>query len=197
MKPNIVLIGSVGAGKSTQAELLAQKLGIVRRPLDDLRWDYYREIGYDDELAKTIQAAEGFQGLYRYWKPFEVHAVERLLAEAQNSVIDFGAGHSVQEDEALFARVQRALKDQRVVHLLPSPDLIESAYVLKRWKWNGQAGEINFHDHFVNHPSNHRLANHVIYTLGKSPEQTRDEIIAALKLNTSNHGSTEDADTYA
>jgi shikimate kinase len=102
MTTDIILIGPISVGKSTVGSLLSQRLGWTQRSMDDLRWDYYQEIGYDEELAKHKRETEGFWGLYRYWKPFEAYAVERLLAEHQQCVIDFGAGHSVYEDAVLF-----------------------------------------------------------------------------------------------
>ena len=84
MLSDIILIGPVGTGKSTLSRLLAEKLGLPRRSMDDLRWDYYKEIGFDETVQKQIAEQEGFLGVYRYWKPFEAHAVERLLAEHYN-----------------------------------------------------------------------------------------------------------------
>jgi hypothetical protein len=45
--------------------------------MDEYRWGYYKEIGYDEELAKHKRQTEGFWGVYQYWKPFEAYAVER------------------------------------------------------------------------------------------------------------------------
>lgn len=57
------------------------------------------------------------------WKPFEAYAVERMMADRPLAVIDFGAGHSVFEDETLFERVRVALEPfPNVVLLLPSAD---------------------------------------------------------------------------
>jgi alpha-N-arabinofuranosidase len=183
-RSEIILIGPIGAGKSTQGKLLAEKLGLPQRAMDDLRWAYYKEIGYDEELSRQIGEKEGFPGVYRYWKRFEIHAVERLLAEHRDCVIDFGAGHSVYEDEALFERARRALEPFRnVVLLLPSPDLEESVRLLRERTGTEPGGEadgplpIDFCEHFVRHPSNHRLATIVVYTDGKSPEEIRDEIL--------------------
>ena len=184
MRPEIVLIGPMNAGKSTQGRLLAAALGLPQCAMDDVRWDYYAEIGYDKEHARQIHDAEGFLGLYRYWKPFEIHALERVLAERRDCVIDLGAGHSVYEDDALFARARAALAPfANVVLLLPSEDPEESIRVL-RARGGGSApapNEFDFVAHFVRHPSNQDLATVVVYTEGKTPEETRDEILARVQ----------------
>ena len=181
MISDIILIGPIRAGKSTLGKLLAEKLGLPQCSMDDLRWGYYKEIGYDETVQKQVEKQEGFPGVYRYWKPFEAHAVERLLAEHHNCVIDFGAGHSVYEDDALFARIQRLLVPYaNVVLILPSPDLDESVRMLKERGFDGVSNGFDFHEHFVMHHSNHDLAKIVVYTKGKSPEETREEILAAV-----------------
>ncbi len=185
----IILIGPMGAGKTTIASLLAQKLGILHHELDARRWDYYLELGYDEAYATQIRATKGFATLYQYWKPFEIHAVERILAEYPDGVISFGAGHSVYEDEALFTRAQRALAPfKHVILLLPSADPDEAAAILKARFF--EVGKVEgftpspqtlaMIDHFISHPSNRRLAKHVIITDGQSPEQTCDTIIRLL-----------------
>lgn len=182
MIENIILIGPMGAGKSTQGGLLADTLDLPRCPMDSVRWNYYREIGYSDETASEIEKAEGFAGVYRYWKPFEAHAVERLLTQNQDCVIDFGAGHSVYEDEALFARVQAALAPYpNVVLLLPSPDPDASLRILQERSGAPAPDGFDLNAHFVRHPSNATLAKIVIYTQDRTPEQTRDEVLAAVR----------------
>jgi broad-specificity NMP kinase len=177
----IILIGPIGTGKSTLARLLSEKLSIPRCCMDTLRWAYMKEVGYDEAVEKQIKEHEGWRGVFRYWKPFEAHMVERLLAEHPDCVIDFGASQSVYEDEADFARVQRALAPYpNVVLVLPSPDLDESVRMLKERVWDGIAGGFDFHEHFVKHPSNHRLARIVVYTKGRSPEETRDQILEII-----------------
>jgi shikimate kinase len=179
----IIVIGPIGVGKSTLARLLAKKLQIPHCPMDALRWDYYKEIGYDEELAKKINEKEEFLGLYRYWKPFEAHAVERILAENSKCVIDFGGGHSVYEDDELFTRIQRILAPyENIVLVLPSPDLDESVRVLNERNGNMVSKGFDFNEHFVKHHSNHDLAKIVVYTEGKSPEETCDEILRLIKF---------------
>lgn len=177
----IILIGPIGAGKSTVAALLSGKLNLPQVSMDELRFDYYQEIGYDAEFAKHKRETEGLWGVIHYWKPFEAHAVERLLASHTNCVIDFGAGHSVYEDETLFARVQRALSPcPNVFLLLPSPDLDESIAMLnEREPWLREMSP-NINEHFIRHPSNYTLARFILYNKGKSPQETCDEISELL-----------------
>ena len=127
MKSIIILIGPMSAGKSTLAKRLAKQLGVPRDELDEVRQKFYQEIGYDEKFASEIVGIEGMKGLIDYWKPFEAHAVERALEDYHNCVIDFGAGHSVYDDEELFQRVSKALKPYKyVIQILPSPDMDRS-----------------------------------------------------------------------
>lgn len=91
-KFEIILIGPVGSGKSTIAALLSNRLGLPRRSMDEVRWKYYDEIGYDWGTAKESHIQGGFWGLYHYWKPFEAYAVKRLLENFRDCVFDFGGG---------------------------------------------------------------------------------------------------------
>jgi shikimate kinase len=179
---DVILIGPMHAGKSTLGRLLAERLGLPQVSMDDVRWAYYKEIGYDEKRSEELRAEGGFLAVYRYWKPFEAYAVERLLAEHRNCVIDFGAGHSVYEDDAQFARIQQILAPyENVVLVLPSPDPEESVQILYERGGRPGEGEFDFTEHFVKHHSNHDLARHVVYTQGKSPEETCEEIMCRIR----------------
>jgi shikimate kinase len=118
LKSTIILIGPMSAGKSTMAKLLAEKLDLPRFELDQERWDYYDEIGYDKAAVSEIaRSDQGMLGLLRYWKPFEAHAVARMLAEHNDCIIDFGAGHSVYEEPQLFFAIRLC----KVRHSISSP----------------------------------------------------------------------------
>jgi shikimate kinase len=178
MRDEIVLIGPVAAGKSTQGALLAERLKLPQCSIDELRWSYYEAAGYDDALAHRTFEAGGFAALYWYWKPFEIDSLERLLVDHHNCVFDLGAGHSVYEHREFFERARAALAPFRhVVLLLPSPDVDASIRILReRGNWEVES-DFDFRAHFVTHPSNHELAKHVVFTEGKTPEETCDEIL--------------------
>lgn len=190
MITTVALIGPMCAGKSSTAKILAERLGRQYVDLDELRWDYYREIGYDEETAVLLNSSEaGLLERYTYWKPFEAHAVERVVQDYPNCVLDFGAGHGVYEDEALLARVQQALSSvAHVILLLPSPDVAEATAVVNtRFAKLLQevAGTVNpealqLNEHFVKHPSSRRLATEIIYTGSLMPEAVAEMILPKI-----------------
>jgi hypothetical protein len=135
VKQEIIVIGPIGAGKSTQARLLSERLGLPRCSMDDVRWSYYKEIGYDEALAKQISAKDGFLGLYRYWKPFEAHAVERLLAEhhdcGMSSAREMGAATAEDSEYAQSKNRARRQPGSRSRNLL----LASSCQGQAAWAW--------------------------------------------------------------
>lgn len=183
MPSDIVLIGPIGAGKSTQGKLLSEHLHLPQCSMDDLRWDYYDEIGYDKTLAQQKRDAGGMEAVTEYWKPFEAYAVERLLTEHRDCVIDFGAGHSVYGDEALFKRVQQALKPYtNVVLLLPSPEIEESRQILRQRNRDRPSDIAIANEYFLQHPANAQLAKHTVYSHRNSPKVTCADILRATGL---------------
>ena len=161
--------------------------------LDELRWDYWAEIGYDADHARDLRQRHGVRAMAEYWKPFEVHGVERVLADrARGHVIAFGGGQSVYEDQAQFARVRAALRPfPYVVLLLPCRDPAEALKILtgrlRKDRSPTEAGaaaaeqfrEIN--RTFIEHPSNARLATHTVLTADRTPEQSSGEIAALVR----------------
>ena len=179
---DVVLIGPIAAGKSTLGNLVSAAVGLPHCSIDEVRFGYYNEIGYDESLATHLYQSEGFWGLYKYWKPFEAHAVERVLEDHRNSVIDLGAGHSVYEDATLFVRVKRALASCRhVVLILPSRNLSTSLNVLRERRPSLRAIDPDINEHFIMHPSNYELATLTVYTEGRLPADTCAEIVERIQ----------------
>ena len=175
---NIVFIGPRGTGKTTVGRLLAERLGRTQVSMDTLRFQYYAEAGWGPQAQQKTFEDEGHEGYYRRWQQFRLTVVERILNEHQNCVIDFGAGHSVFEDEVDFKRVYELLAPYpNVILLMPSPDRDESITILEQRNTpmiNGMVAD----RFFVTHPSNWKLAKQVVYTQGKTPSEVKDEILA-------------------
>jgi hypothetical protein len=174
----IVLIGPFGAGKSTVSRIISGALNIQRRSLDDLRFDYYKDLGYDDRLAERIKLVDGFGAYYRHCKPFEAHGVQRMLKDYDDCVFDLGAGHTVYEDATLFAGVYAALRPfVNVVLMLPNPDPTRALRRLATRCILELEPGVPLNKHLLQSPCNGMLAKHTVYTNGKTPEQTVDEIL--------------------
>jgi shikimate kinase len=180
---DIILIGPIRSGKSTLGRLLAERLDVPQISMDALCWDYYREIGFYAPDAE-VHNSDGMIA-----SRFVLHALERLLSDHRECVIDLGGGHSVHRDSADLLRMQQALNAYpNVFLLLPSPDLERSAVILAERNQDNpwlqtflQKKGWNPNELFLRHPSHVTLARHIIYTEGKSPEQTRDEILHLLE----------------
>lgn len=178
MQSDIILIGPIGAGKSTIGELLAEQLDLPQCSMDDLRWEYYQEIGYNQELADAKRKTEGFWGVSQYWKPFEAYAVKKLLVNHKDCVIDFGAGHSVYEDPKLFESVRQVMAPYpNVILLLPSPDLEVSLSILTERNGDPSEGQRLVNEHLLRHPSNSKLAKFTVYTKSQTPAETCQAIL--------------------
>lgn len=180
----IILIGPMFVGKSTLGSLLSRKLNRNQAPLDILRWDYYKEIGYDNEAAGVVYAKDGFFGFFLYSQPFHAHSVERVLADYPDSIIDFGAGHSVYPDPVLLERVRNVLAPySNIILILPSPDLTEARQILRQRFGEIMSGFFDLHEGFTRSGAFEKLAKHIIYNEDKTPEQVAAEILAQVSDN--------------
>lgn len=187
MRTEIVLIGPFGAGKSTIGRLLAEHFKIPDVSMDSHK-EWYAELGWEPAEFKRIWKEESPHAADRYFHTFFPDAVERLLTTYHDCVFDLGAGHTVYEDEALFERVRQLLEPfKNVVLVLPISDLDESVRILREREAGRNVGpyflnstEFDYFAHWVKSHCNFDLAKYTIYTEGKTPEQSRDEVLALV-----------------
>jgi adenylate kinase family enzyme len=181
--PQIILIGPTCAGKSTLSKLLAARLNLPMVSLDEIAGKYYAEAGMSDEVTHRIREEHGFMYFYDRMWPALAHATIRVLADHHSGVMDLGAGHTHYKDPILFEQVQRALAPcPNVVLVLPSPDLEQSVQILRarniadrEWDWNVDG--YDFIEHWVKDECNHTLATMTVYTEGRTPDETCEEIV--------------------
>src|SRR5215831_6408964 len=102
---DIILLGPIRAGKSTLGRLLAEALNVPQISMDELCWDYYKEIGFD-RPGEEVCGPDGMIA-----NRFTVHALERLLADHRECVLDLGGGHTAISEEALLQQAQKLLEN--------------------------------------------------------------------------------------
>ena len=177
----LILIGPVGVGKTTTAQLLAEQLSLPHHVLDQLRWSYFQQIGYDPERVQQLAATQGIAAVLAHWERFEVHALEQVLKEYPTGVIDVGGGYTVASDPVLARRIRQMLAPYPyVVLLLPAPEREASIQILTE-RLAGQLPEdFPLQEHVRHHFGTQNLAKYVVYTYPKSPEAIRDEILRRL-----------------
>jgi hypothetical protein len=178
----ILFLGPVRAGTSTLANLVVVRLNLTHISLDHVRWKYYNEIGYDEDLAKQIRAQGGFLARMFYWQLFDVYSVERVLGDYPEAVIDFSAGAGPYESQEQFKRIRSLLEPiPNIFFLVPSPDLDESLSILRQRDVNPPVDlKFDINAHFLQHPGYGLLAKHVIYTKNNTPEKSASEVLALL-----------------
>ena len=180
----IVIIGPMAAGKSTVAHELALRTGLLQVPFDAVRFYYYLKLGFT--FAEQL-AQPDFRSVAEYWRPFHLPAAEALLAEFDEAIIDFGAGHAHFEDEAEIARLERILAPvPNVILLMPSEDPVRATEISvqrdrerlgDRWDPSraDMAGE------FVRSESFRRVAKQVVVTEGLTIAESVDRVMAVLR----------------
>ncbi|HRV92992.1 MAG TPA: AAA family ATPase [Anaerolineae bacterium] len=191
-RPDIIFIGPYGAGKTTLAELISKKLNWPHYSLDGSNYRYYLKMipNYDSNIVDQMDL-EKLSSLEQ--QRYDVFVIEKFLKEHSNEVcvFDFGVGHSVYDNDECFEQIQQILFPYiNIVLILPSPSQEESLEILldqirKHWaKGDGlsdtQINEIN--KYVINHHSNYDLAKMIVYTKGKSSQETSEEIHRKLVL---------------
>ena len=174
---HLVLIGPIGVGKSTVAPIVASLTGRSVVDVDEVRFEYYRRAGYDDARAEAFLADGDVFGLTRYWKPFEADALEHLVVDHTDAVLDLGAGHADYPDGPLLDRVTAALREHFVVLLLPHESVEESNDFL-RPRVGDQAEVVHeLNQTFVESRSFRLLADTTVLVAGRTPEEIASEVV--------------------
>ena len=176
----IILLGSVAVGKTTTARLISEKINKAVISLDDLRFDYYKEIGYDHDHMKDLREKAGIMAIFQYGKIFDAYSIERMLEDHQNCIFDFGGGNIVSGYDFDLNRIKKALEPyENVFFLVPSKDNEETLeFIYKRR--NIKSSDKVLIEYLVHNHSNYEVAKHVVFVKDKTPEEVRDEILSIV-----------------
>ncbi|KAL7808662.1 hypothetical protein V8C26DRAFT_438609 [Trichoderma gracile] len=185
MSDTVILIGPEGSGKSTIGKIIADALSRELYSLDRHRDELYAPYGYDKAFAEEIYKEQGLWAFYQHWKTFEYKAVTHILQNAKQEgdefygkILDFGAGHSVFENPEELAHIEALMQPYENVFLvLPCEDVDEVVRITEERRGH----ELGLNRHFVEHPSNKRLAKHIIYTKDMTAEECAEKVLRIVK----------------
>jgi hypothetical protein len=185
-----VFIGPVCVGKTTVSKLVAAHLERPRIELDEVAMPYYEDCPVFDprEYNRLLETA-GFVAAYRYWEPASVYALEGVVNDHPEAVLDLGAGHTSLLDDRFHTRISAALASyEHVILLLPDPDPERSVAVIRHRLMVGDDREstdwihdgVDFVRHWIVSDQNRRLATHTIYTGDNPPAAVTMRVIDLL-----------------
>ena len=178
----IILLGPVGVGNTTTAKLLSQKLNKPLISLDDLRFGYYKELGYDHEHMKELREKAGIMAIFQYGKIFDAYSIERILEDHQNCIFDFGGGNIVSGYEFDFNRIKKALEPYgNVVYLTPGEDNEETLKFIYNRR-DIETGDRELIEYLVYNHSNYEIAKYIVFVNNKTPEKVCDEVLSMCNL---------------
>jgi len=173
---SVILLGPIGAGKSTQAKLLSEELGIPRCSYDEVKARYWKAQGLTMENAQKIAQQHGEYAMLSYMNEFKSNTVRSIINDHPGHIIDLGGGAQTFDEPHQVERVCQAFEPIfDIFLLLPSPDLATNIKSLPGLKEN-----FPINAYLITHPTNELFSRKTIYTLGKSPEETMDEIISQI-----------------
>ncbi|KAL7782085.1 hypothetical protein V8C43DRAFT_296889 [Trichoderma afarasin] len=181
----IILIGPEGSGKSTIGKILAKTLSKELYTLDRHRDELYAPYGYDKDLAAKIYEEKGLWAFYQHWKTFEYKTVVHILQNASQEgdqfygkILDFGAGHSVFENPQELENIETLIKPyENVILVMPCEDVDEVVKITEARRGH----ELGLNKHFMEHPSNKRLAKHIIYTKDTTAEECAERALEIIR----------------
>jgi hypothetical protein len=182
-EPNqIILIGPCGSGKTTIGTMLAERLNSPFASLDAVERTYTVPAGFDPDRAEELRnTGVPFAG-YAYRRMFFDDAVIGFLADYPRGVLELGGGHPIIPDPEKQARVTAALRPySRIILLLPTADLRESVALL-RARYGVADGKPDLNELFIVDDTFFKLARFVVYTQGKTPDETGDEVLVVLGI---------------
>jgi len=169
----IILIGPIGVGKSTQAKLLSEELGMPRCSYDDVKGKYWKELGVSQKMVCDIKNKQGTYAMLSYMNEFKSKTVNLIVRDHPEHVIDFGGGAQTFDEPHQIERVRQVFDPiADIFLLLPSKDLATNIDVLP-----GLKEDYAINAYLIIHPTNELFAKKKIYTLGKTPEETKQDIL--------------------
>lgn len=178
----IILLGPVAVGKTTTARLISEKINKPVVSLDDLRFGYYKEIGYNHDHMKELHEKAGIMAAFQYGKIFDAYSIERILEDHSDCIFDFGGANIVSGYDFDIHRIKKALQPyENIVFLVPDRDNEETLQFIYQRR-DIKPADRELIEYLMYHHSNYEVANHIVFVKDKTPEEVCDEVLTVCNL---------------
>ena len=164
-------------------------MGMQEKP-NDTKEDGKNQIEGIDRIS--LDDREHLKILYKKerkfgnFKNFEFVLTGTVLSSLNKPyIIDFGAGHSIYEDEILRSQMKKMCSQfKNIILLLPSKDKAKSREILaerRKIKLGSHKDQDNWH--FITAENNYEIATNILYEENKTPEDISREIMKLVRCN--------------
>lgn len=182
---SILLIGPVGVGKSTIANILLRKTELAYVGLDNLSEFYLNHYGYDFNKGKKLVDSKEYLEYLKYRQSFNFLFTKRILDNIDRpSLIEFGGSDTITNKDEEKEKLKSSLKQfKNVILLLPSQNDEESQKILEfRMKSEKNEEFFNYINRFlITNKINEEYATNIVYTAVKNPDQVVEEILKNIE----------------
>ena len=174
---SILLIGPMGTGKTTVSKKLSEVTGYPLVSLDNR-----------EQLSQYYRQAKNFN----HFKEFEFYLTSSVLTTLNEpSIIDFGAGHSIYENEIMFYEMKKLIQRFKNIELLLSSQNLEEAKIILNERIKKRRNKIEQrvlenNKHFIESPCNYELASDTCYTYDKTPDEIAMDIFVQIQNKSRN-----------
>ena len=170
---NIYVIGVFGVGKTTLSKLLSKEKNKNLISLDFIRWSIYEKIGYDFNYIEQLVKRKKFIDLYRYNSKFEIELVKETIMNTSDTVIDFGAGHSIIESESTFNYIRKLMKEREITIFLDKKIISNHTNLHPEEKF--------LNSYFLASKCNQKLSDITVMIDNKNKSQILNEVLNKLE----------------
>lgn len=170
-------MGPIGVGKTTQAKLLSIELNAPVCTYDQIKFQYRKSVGYDQEVATSIHESKGFYAMLCYMNEFKARILAPIINDHPGYIIDLGGGAQCFDEPHQVEMARKAFeKVENVFLLTPSKSVSDSQVCLAHLKV-----KYPINDYLIEHDSNEILAKEIVYTMGRRPEEIMTEIVSRIR----------------
>lgn len=181
MNNSIVLLGPIAVGKTTVAKKLSKKLNMPYVSYDLIKLNFFKEVGFSEDIKQKIVGKLGWKGVYRYYCLFNPYAVSKVLHQFNNCIIELGGCSTMCEQVNQKQIIKKAIAEvENSFLLMPYPCAKKTIKFLNsRTNWKNNE---NLNQEIVNNLFFNNFSKNIVYTKKYSPDVICQKIINKINI---------------